>query len=189
MVNDDFAMRSNDWNQTRALGCFDDDSALESCFGEFEVSGKMAPRLPRISFTEAPPDLLSLDIDSLPPMDPIAVPSTYRYCLRLLLESDGALHKVPGLRPARSPEGRVQLSPMRDRPQNAPLRPGTPTRREALLELRQSCSVTAGFMERTQFNVPPECDPEVQSRRESSLSTMSASDIEDELEFAAYIPA
>mmetsp|Transcript_27880 Transcript_27880/g.73548 ORF Transcript_27880/g.73548 Transcript_27880/m.73548 type:complete len:313 (+) Transcript_27880:351-1289(+) len=132
------------------------------------------PRMARISFSEPPEELASLDFDSmeLPPMDPTAVPSTSTYSLHFLLTSPETLPPVTEFCPRQNPDGRLQLTSMRDRPLYAPVAPGTPTRAQALLQMREGPhgNFTAGFLERTGLAIPPELDPDIPSRRESNLS-------------------
>jgi len=128
------------------------------------------PRVARISFSEPPEDLAALDFESmqLPPMDLTAKPSTAAYSLHFLLTSPQTLPPVSEFCPRQNPNGRLQLTSMRDRPLHAPLAPGTPTRAQALMAMRDS--YTAGFLERTGLAIPPELDPDIPSRRESNLS-------------------
>lgn len=44
-----------------------------------------------------------------------------------------------------------------------------------------ACSFTTGFLERTQLEIPPECDPDIASRRESNLSDGDVEDFNPEL--------
>mmetsp|Transcript_30735 Transcript_30735/g.64328 ORF Transcript_30735/g.64328 Transcript_30735/m.64328 type:complete len:398 (-) Transcript_30735:270-1463(-) len=138
------------------------------------LDGQPPPRIARISFSEPPEDLASLDFESmqLPPMDPTAKPSTSRYSLHFLLTSPETLPPVTEFCPRQNPNGRLQLTSMRDRPLHAPLAPGTPTRAQALMAMRDgpNGTFTAGFLERTGFAIPPELDPDIPSRRESNLS-------------------
>jgi len=145
-----------------------------------------APRVARISFSEVPEELLSLNLDdiSLPPMNSAAEPkSSHHYSVRDLIRNTHALPPVEELRPQTS-GGKIVVDPMRDRPRYQPLAPGTPTRFQALLSLRdaggQQGTLTADFLQRTGFEIPTELDPVIPSRRESNLS---ASDWDPEEEF------
>lgn len=73
----------------------------------------------------------------LPPMDPTANPSTYRYEMHFLLNSENVLPTVKNLRPKRAKTGRLQLNAMQERQLHAPLHPGTPTRAEVRLRPSQ----------------------------------------------------
>jgi len=121
-----------------------------------------APPLPRISFTEVPEELAALDLDALqlPPMNPTARPLV-QYSLHFLLTSTQALPPEPSLRPPQTLDGRIQPSPMRDRARFEPIAAGTPSRFQALLDIRntQQGGFTAGFVDRTGLNIPEECDP------------------------------
>eukprot|EP00277_Geminigera_cryophila_P008023 CAMPEP_0179435378 /NCGR_PEP_ID=MMETSP0799-20121207/19503_1 /TAXON_ID=46947 /ORGANISM="Geminigera cryophila, Strain CCMP2564" /LENGTH=305 /DNA_ID=CAMNT_0021214719 /DNA_START=204 /DNA_END=1121 /DNA_ORIENTATION=+ len=150
-------------------------------------SSMSAPRVPRISFSEVPEELLSLNLDDilLPPMNPAAEPkSSHHYSVRDLIRNTDALPPVEELRP-QTQGGKIVVDPMRDRQRFQPLAPGTPTRFQALLSLRdaggQQGSLTADFLQRTGFEIPTELDPDIPSRRESNLSA-SDWDPEEELE-------
>ena len=124
-----------------------------------------APRRPRMSFSEVPEELLSLDLNdiALPPMNSKAeVKKSHHYSLRDLIRNTDALPPVNELRPKQK-EGKIVIDPMRDRARYQPLAPGTPTRFQALLSLRDSAGaqgqLTADFFSRTGLEIPSELDP------------------------------
>ena len=124
-----------------------------------------APRRPRMSFSEVPEELLSLDLNdiALPPMNSKAeVKKSHYYSLRDLIRNTDALPPVNELRPKQK-EGKIVIDPMRDRARYQPLAPGTPTRFQALLSLRDSAGaqgqLTADFFSRTGLEIPSELDP------------------------------
>jgi hypothetical protein len=146
-----------------------------------------APRRPRMSFSEVPEELLSLDLNdiALPPMNAKAeIKKSHHYSLRDLIRNTDALPPVNLLRP-KEQEGKIVVDPMRDRPRYQPVAEGTPTRFQALLSLRDSAGAqghfTADFFKRTGFEIPSELDPDIPSRRESNLSA-SDWDPDEELE-------
>lgn len=143
---------------------------------ERSESSLSAPRLERLSFCEVPEELLSLDLDdiALPPMNEKAKPKTsHHYSLRDLIRNTAALPPVTELRPKQK-EGKIVVDAMRERPQYSPVAPGTPTRFQALLSLRDNAGAqgnfTADFLKRTGLEIPAELDPDIPSRRESNLS-------------------
>ncbi|EKX35151.1 hypothetical protein GUITHDRAFT_118699 [Guillardia theta CCMP2712] len=121
-----------------------------------------APRLPRMSFTEAPPELAALDLDpvQLPPMNPEAAPSRNLYSLKQLLFATETLPPVKELRPLQMPDGTVKPNPMRDRPRYEPLSPDTPPRFETLLSMREGAhgKFTADFMQLSASDWDPDME-------------------------------